>query len=145
MRRFTDSHQRDWSVSITVATAKRVRDLAGADILDLSSGGVFERLWADIVLVGEVLHAVCLPEITERGLSQEEFLEGLSGDSAEAARTALMDEIVSFTPDPRLRQALARVVQQARGQQAMEIERILTQDGPSSGDAPGSSASTLDR
>lgn len=132
-------------MSITIATAKRVRDLTGADILDLASGGAFERLWSDIVLVGDVLHAACLPQVAERGLSHEQFLEGLAGDSAEAARSALMDEIVSFTPDPRLRAALARVVQQAREQQAREIARIGTQDGTSSGDAPASSASTPDR
>jgi hypothetical protein len=140
MQTFTDSLHRTWDVCVTCASAKRARDLAGVDILDIT-GGSLERLERDIIAVGEVLHAICGPQ--RPGVALDEFLAALHGDSAHAARQALIDEIVSFTPDPSLRAALARVVTQARAE-AQARTAALTMDGSSSGDAPASSASTLD-
>lgn len=145
---FTDHTGRRWTVDVTVAAVKRVRAATKLDLLDLAGGKVLERLWSDPVLLGDVLFACCQQQAREHGVDEATFGELLAGDTIARATDALIDSLVSFTPDPRERAALARVVAQVRTQieQArtrMEQElpsRLATTDGTSSGAALASSA-----
>lgn len=113
---FSDHSGRRWTVDVTVAAIKRVRGATTLDLLDLAGGKVLERLWSDPVLLGDVLYAVCQQQAREHGVDEASFGELLAGDTIARATDALIDSLVSFTPDPRERAALARVVAQVRTQ-----------------------------
>ena len=156
MRTFTDNAGRTWSIALTVAAVKRVRDLAKVDLLDLSDGRIFEKLVADPVTLCDVLFAVCKPQADEVQVSDTEFGEAMAGDAIEHASKALIEELIQFFPNARERAALSRVIRTMDA--AMEKARTLVEQrledgeveramsaaisGPLSIDLPGSSAST---
>lgn len=156
MRTFTDARGRSWDLEITVATLKRIRAVAGVDLLEVAGGTLFDKLVADPVLLGDVLYAVVKPQADAQQVSDEDFGRALAGDVIDSATTALLAEIVAFFPSPR-----RRVLEQAmttlaawRAQALAAAERRLTDPGlwatveqaiaagGSSGSAPASSAST---
>lgn len=164
MRTFKDNAGRDWTVAINVNAIKRVRDLAKVNLLDVFEGKLIDRLAADPVLLCDVLYAVCKPQADTAGVSDEQFGEALAGDAIELATKALLEELVSFSPNPRDRAALGRVikalwnsVEKARDllearMNSSELENRLdiamrnaleTALGPSSGSVPASSEPSL--
>ena len=155
MRTFKDNAGRTWTISLTVAAVKRVRDLAKLDLLDLANGRVFERLVADPITLCDALYAACKPQADAEGISDEKFGEAMAGDAIEHASKALVEELIHFFPNARERAALSRVVQtmdaamdRARGVverriESGEIDRAIesAMAGPSSIDSPESSES----
>jgi len=125
MKQFTDNAGRQWTVEINVAALKRVKSLAGVDLLEVLDGTLIERLIRDPVLLCDVLYAACKPEADRLGVSDEEFGRAMAGDSIALATEALLDEIVSFCPSPRDRAALGRVLAATRT--AMEKARDLVE------------------
>jgi len=111
MRTFKDNAGRTWTISLTVAAVKRVRDLAKLDLLDLANGRVFERLVADPVTLCDALYAACKPQADAEGITDEQFGEAMAGDAIEHASKALVEELIQFFPNARERAALSRVVQ----------------------------------
>ena len=112
MRTFTDAMGRSWSLEITVATLKRVRAVAGVDLIEAAGGTLLDRLVADPVLLGDVLYACVKPQADERKITDEDFGRSLAGDAIDHATTALLEEFVAFFPSPRrrvLEQALAKM------------------------------------
>ncbi|MGD9692388.1 MAG: hypothetical protein AB7G17_13205 [Phycisphaerales bacterium] len=114
MKQFTDNAGRSWTVEVNVAALKRVKGLAGVDLLEVLDGTLIERLIRDPVLLCDVLFAACKPEADRVGVGDEEFGRAMAGDAIEAATGALLDEIVSFCPSPRDRAALGRVLAATR-------------------------------
>ena len=155
MRTFMDNAGRTWTISLTVAAVKRVRDLAKIDLLDLANGRVFERLVADPVTLCDALYAACKPQADAEGITDEAFGEAMAGDAIEHASKALVEELIQFFPNARERAALSRVVRtmdaamdRARSDverrlDGGEIERAIeaAMAGPSSTGSPVSSAS----
>jgi len=162
VKTFTDNSERLWNVEINVAAVKRVRDLAGVDLLEIVEGKLIERLIRDPILLCDIVYAVCKPQADEREISDEDFGRAMAGDAIEHATSALLEELVSFCPSPRDRKNLGRVLEatnrvmnKARDlvEQKLdsgELERIAEQvldgslpgaSGDSSGSAPASSAS----
>ena len=163
MRTFKDNAGRTWTISLTVAAVKRVRDLAKIDLLDLANGRVFERLVADPVTLCDALSAACKPQADAEGITDEAFGEAMAGDAIEHASKALVEELIQFFPNARERAARSRVVRtmdaamdRARGVverriESGEIERAIASAmepapemataGPSSTGSPVSSAS----
>jgi hypothetical protein len=160
MRTFSDALGRSWSIEITVATLKRVRALAGVDLIEAAGGTLLDRLVADPVLLGDVLYACVKPQADERKITDEDFGRSLAGDSIDTATTALLEEFVAFFPNPRRRvltqaltklagwRAAALAAAEARlNDPALEqaIQAALTQPpalpGTASGSVPASAAS----
>lgn len=159
MRTFKDNAGRTWTISLTVAAVKRVRDLAKIDLLDLANGRVLERLVADPVTLCDALYAACKPQADAEGITDEAFGEAMAGDAIEHASKALVEELIQFFPNARERAALSRVVRTMdaamdrardtveRRLDGGEIERAIeaamanTAAGPSFTDSPVSSAS----
>jgi len=125
MKQFTDNAGRQWTVEINVAALKRIKGLAGVDLLEVLDGTLIERLIRDPVLLCDVLYAACKPEADQRGVTDEEFGRAMAGDAIEHATEALLDEIVSFCPSPRDRAALGRVLAATRT--AMDKARDLVE------------------
>lgn len=132
MRSFTDNEGRMWAVAVHVASVKRVKGLAGVDLMEALDSGLIERFIRDPVLLCDVIYAVCKPEADERGVTDEEFGRAMAGDAIEHATEALLGEIVSFSPNPRDRAALGRVLKATNT--AMERARDLIETRLDSGE-----------
>ncbi len=155
MRTFTDALGRSWPLEITVATLKRVRAVAGVDLLEAAGGTLLDRLVADPVLLGDVLYACVKPQADERKITDEDFGRSLAGDAIEHATTALLEEFVAFFPSPRrrvLEKALTKLAGWRTAALAAAEARLDDPDldrtvlaalrGASSGNAPASAGST---
>ena len=116
MRTFKDNQGREWTVEITVAAIKRVRGLAGIDLMEVLEGsnGLIEKLVRDPVLLCDVIYAACKPQADERQVSDEAFGASMAGDAIEHATAALLEELVDFCPSPRDRANLGRVLKATR-------------------------------
>jgi hypothetical protein len=115
MNTFSDTQGRSWTVEVNVAALKRVRSLAGVDLLEAVEGsGLVERLMRDPVLLCDVVYALCKPEADQRGVSDEDFGRAMAGDPIDHATAAVLDGLVSFCPSPRDRAALGRVLDATR-------------------------------
>jgi hypothetical protein len=121
MREFRDDQGRPWQVALTVASALRVRDNVTVDVVDEESGErkavpfdmvdaanisqTFQVLRSQYAKIGEILYALLTKQVEAKGLSREDFLDGLRGDSLDAATKALEQELVDFFPQ-RLRKMI---------------------------------------
>ena len=157
MKSFTDNTDRTWTVSITVDAIKRVRGLLEVDLLDAISGNLIERLVKDPILLCDIVYAVCKPEADAQAVNDEDFGRAMAGDAIEQATKALLEELVSFSPSPRDRANLKRVLEttwkvmdkardliEARiegGELEQAAERALATLSDSSGDSQASPAS----
>jgi len=160
MKTFTDNAGRTWTVAINVDVLKRVRGLVDVNLLDIIDGKLIERLYRDPVLLCDVVYAVCKPEADARSVSDEDFGRAMAGDAIEQATKALLEELVLFSPSPRDRANLQRVLDttwqvmdKARDLvgarlATVDAEQIVAQalatSGTSSGSAPESPASIPD-
>ena len=161
MREFKDNEGRPWHVSLTVSSAARVKDLVRVvlppksadepaptepvafDIIDAGEiARTFQVLRSNFSALGETLAALLLPQIEQKGLTKEQFLDGLKGESLEQGGLAVEEELVSFFP-PRLRgvvTALAARMTELAETVTKQAEAALQTPGPSSGSVPASSA-----
>ena len=158
MKTFTDNAGRTWTIAINVDVLKRVRGLVDVNLLDILDGQLIERLYRDPVLLCDVVYAVCKSEADARSVSDEDFGRSMAGDAIEQATKALLEELVLFSPSPRDRANLQRVLEttwrvmdKARDLvearlATVDAEQIVAQalvtSGTSSGSAPASPAST---
>jgi hypothetical protein len=163
MREFKDNEGRPWHVSLTVSSASRVKDLVRVvlppksadepapteavpfDIIDAGEiARTFQVLRSNFSALGETLAALLLPQIEQKGLTKEQFLDGLKGESLEQGGLAVEEELVSFFP-PRLRgvvTALAARMTELAETVTKQAEAALLTPGPSSGSAAASPDST---
>jgi len=110
MKTFSDTAGRSWTITVNVDAIKRVRSLCNVDLLELAEGKLIEQLIRDPVLLCDVVYAVCKPQLDERSVSDEDFGRAMAGDAIEHATTALLEELVNFSPNPRDRAAALRVL-----------------------------------
>lgn len=132
MRTFKDNAGRTWTVSITVDAIKRVRGLLDVDLLEVVGGKLIDQLISDPVLLCDIVYAVCKPEADAQGISDEDFGKAMAGDAIEHATEALLDELVSFSPSPRDRANLQRVLETTR--KVMDKARDLVEQRIESGE-----------
>ena len=114
MKQFTDTQGRSWTIEINVAALKRVKGLTGVDLMDVLDGDLVQRFIRDPVLLCDVLYAVCKPQADKENITDEDFGRAMAGDAIERATESLLDEIVSFCPNPRDRAALGKVLEATR-------------------------------
>lgn len=168
MREFKDDEGRPWRVALTVGSVLRVKDMVTVDVeqedgtrrsqpFDMADAAqistTFQVLRSQYAKIGEVLYALLVKQIEERKLSREDFLDGLRGDSLEAATKVLEQELVDFFP-PRLRKMIAllatkmdevagEMLTQAEAKlEAATIESLAAPSGMPSGKPQESSEST---
>jgi hypothetical protein len=160
MKTFADNAGRTWTVAINVDAIKRVRDLLEVDLLEILDGKLIEKLYRDPVLLCDVVYAACKPEADARNVTDEDFGRAMAGDVIEHATKALLEELVGFSPSPRDRANLQRVLETTwnvmdKARDAIEaklatvntedlVAQALAMSGNSSGAAPAPSASNPD-
>lgn len=176
MKEFRDDQGRPWMVALTVASAERVRGLVTIDVtedvdqpdgtvkrqtrqvpFDLIDAGTINRtlevLRSNYGKIGEILYAICRGQVEERKLTKEQFLDGLRGDSLEAAQRALEEELVDFFPPglrkmvglmvAKVREMAATLMSQAEAElETTTVDQLLERSGTLSTSAPESLAST---
>lgn len=121
MRTFVDKEGRNWQVSVTVSTIKRVRGICKVDLNSIVevdddnnlNTSLLNRLTDDPVLLVDVLYAVCKPEADKLGVTDEQFGEAMVGDVIANATAALLDEIVDFFPGTK-RLAMQKILRAVR-------------------------------
>ena len=91
MPSFKDTEGRVWTLRITVAAIRRIKDIAGIDLGDFSvfgEGGPFSDLGSDSCRLVEIVYAAVKPEADIIGVTMEKFMESLY--PATAMRFALL-------------------------------------------------------
>lgn len=133
MKVFKDRQGKQWEISITVGTIKRVKDILGINLLDAVSTDLLDTIRTDPVFLCDLLYAICKPQADRDGVTDIDFGEGLAGDSIADATDAFLSELVDFFPQSQrnlLRKALAKV-EQAEKQMTetldQQIDKILDQ------------------
>lgn len=125
MQSFRDNEGRTWAVAVDVASIKRARALAGFDLAGvLDRREDVDRLARDPVLLVDVLYAVCKPEADSRGVSDEDFGRAMAGDALEHAVNALVEAIVSFSPNPRVRAMHRLALAKARTAETKALDAL---------------------
>lgn len=121
MKTFSDSAGRAWTVVVNVDAIKRVRDLAGVNLLEVVEGKLIDRLVADPVLLCDVVYALCKEQADAKGVSDREFGVSMSGDAIDSATGALLEELVGFFPQGR-RRLLAKALEKLRRLEAATLQ-----------------------
>lgn len=109
MREFRDDQGRPWLVKMSVEAAKRVKATVKVDgpdgkeipfdLIDTATINLtLTILRSKFIVVGEVLAALLDKQIEEKGLTKEQFLDDIRGDSLDTARKVIEDEIIDFFP-----------------------------------------------
>lgn len=158
MKTFKDNAGRTWTIAVTVDAVKRVRDLLKEDLLDVEN--VLKRLLVDPILLCDVIYCVCKPQADAEQISDVQFAQAMAGDAIAHAKTALVEEIVNFSPDPRDRENLGLAVEKFNAMAdrareliktklespalSREIEAALSAVGASFTNSPESSESIRD-
>lgn len=151
MKLFKDGSGREWIIAVNYSAKQRVQAKTQIDLFNVQ---VFEDLGKDVGKLIDVICAVCEPQLKEKGITADQFLDSLTGDSLEQAGDALLEEIINFFPQKR-RETLRKILATAKtvqdraaalidqklesGEILQSLERHLN---PSSGNAPESAAST---
>lgn len=153
MRSFTDNNGKRWDLELNVASARRVRDRTGVDLLKVLDPGaeVLKKLSDDAFLLYDVILAL---------LDADESLgEVMDQDCLTSAGEALMQAILDFFPRQKVgpvRKVMdrARTALEKRKQTAitdleeraekLDVEAAIDEliSGSSSGSSPDSLVST---
>lgn len=131
MKLFRDAKGREWPISVNVTSVKRVKSLMDVNLLEVIGGDLSNRLMSDPILLGDVLYALCKPDVDAKGVTDADFGEGLWGDVIDSASAALWDELINFFQNARDRAALRRTIELA--QAVRERTRALVEARLNSG------------
>ena len=122
---FKDTNGREWRIRLTGPKLKKVREATGISLATPSGEGAVSAT-ADGEVLTRVLWLLCGDQETEGGnVTPEQFGEAVAnGDVFEAARKALHDAIVDFTP-PSQREMLLKVLETEQKEQAARMEVVM--------------------
>ena len=98
MHSFADSTGNTWIINITIGAAKRVRDLAGVDLLALTEGDppLMTHLETDIALLCDVIFAIVRPQAEKININDTQFAELLGGEVIRTAHDAFWSALLDF-------------------------------------------------
>ena len=122
MPSFKETEGRVWTLRITVAAIRRIKDIAGIDLGDFSvfgEGGPFSDLGSDSCRLVEIVYAAVKPEADILGVTMEKFMESFVGETVVKASEALLESLADFFP----------------GSQGLLIRRALELSGKAKEDA----------
>jgi hypothetical protein len=145
MRTFTDATGRSWTLAVTVDALKRVRALAGVDLVEAVTGDLWARMIEDPVLLCDAVFALAKPEADARNVSDADFGRAMGGDALGGALLALQEELVGFFPSHQRVRLVARMLEATEAMQRKvkeAAERLRATCGASSGASPASAGAT---
>jgi len=151
MAAFKDNAGREWVITVTVDSIKRVRSLLKVDLVECVAGDLWERMVNDPVLVANTVYALAKPQADAAKVSDEDFGKAMFGEPLADALEALQDELVRFFPRHQRTTLVAKMLTVAekvmtRVRADRETLAAAVSTPPASGDgsagSPESSAST---
>lgn len=107
MKQFKDKQGRDWTIEVTVGSARRVRDLTGFVLLSPDIMKTTTALAGDLVTMVDVTYALCKPQADERSVTDEQFGVMMRDVDLNAVLKSIMEETVDFFP--QCREAMIRI------------------------------------
>ena len=98
MKTFKDKAGRNWTISINIAAARRLRDTLNVDLLQPEVGDppLLTRLGTDEILLGEVLCCLLSDQFETHGVGEDDVLAAFDGDTLLAAQTAFYEDLADF-------------------------------------------------
>jgi hypothetical protein len=134
MKTFTDNAGKTWSVSMTIDSVKRVRDLLSVNLVEPEAGEppLLTRLGTDEILLCDVVYCLIKPQADQLGVSDGDFGRALGGDAILSAQTALYEELADFF-QKRGRPDRAKAVTAQKEMIELAIQRVtmkLTEMNP---------------
>jgi hypothetical protein len=110
-------------------------------------------LRSQFIVVGEVLCALLDKQLSDRGITPDQFLEGLRGDALDEARKVVEQEWIDFFPNSlrkmiglmarKMTEVQQTMMDHAEAQlESVTVEALIAQSGAASTKLPGSSEST---
>jgi hypothetical protein len=125
MKAFTDNASKTWSVSMTIDSVKRVRDLLSVNLVEPEAGDppLLTRLGTDEILLCDVVYCLIKPQADQLGVTDADFGRALGGDAILAAQTALYEELADFF-QKRGRSDRAKAVTAQKEMIDLAIERV---------------------
>ena len=124
MKTFTDTADRVWTVQLNVDAIRRVKALAGVNLLEAAEGKLLQTLAGDPVLLCDVLYAVLKPEVDAKSVTDADFGKALAGDAIDQATAALLEALVDFFPLGR-RKVLGLALRKMREVEGKAIDVAL--------------------
>jgi len=156
MKTFNDAAGRTWTISLTLGTAARVRDVLGIDLLQPEVGDppLLTRLGTDELLLGGVICCLLAGQFEANKVTEQEVRDAFDGNTLLAAQQAFYEELIDFfrgrgrTDRAKAVAAQARVIEAAVKAveariDALDIDEAIA--GAMSGPSPAPSASTPGR
>ncbi len=122
---FKDVNGREWRIRLTGPKLTKVREATGITLATPSGEGAVSAM-ADGEILTRVLWLLCGDQESEGGkVTAEQFGEAVaSGEVFEAAREALKEAVVDFTP-PSQRPMLLKVLEAEQKEQAARTEVVI--------------------
>lgn len=108
MTEFHDSTGRSWALTLTIGSAKDIYDRTGVDLLNPTSlirtneegivdeNSVIFRFYTDDLFVSDIISNLVEKQAKERGMSKEDVLNLLDGETCKKAYDAFMKEYRNF-------------------------------------------------
>lgn len=124
MATFRDGAGREWQLSVTVATVKRVKETTGVHLTKLVDDQFkpLHDLLTDPVELVNTVFAMIQPQAQQIGITDEQFGESLTGDSVEQMAKAFVEALVDFFPS-RQGQLLKNLIAKAERVQQMTLAK----------------------
>ena len=98
MKTFKDKADRNWTIGINLAVAKRLRDTLNVDLLQPEVGDppLLTRLGTDEILLGEVLCVLLADQFDAHKVSADDVMAAFDGQTLLAAQEAFYEDLVDF-------------------------------------------------
>jgi len=98
MKTFKDKADRNWTIGINLAVAKRLRDTLNVDLLQPEIGDppLLTRLGTDEILLGEVLCVLLSDQFDAHKVDANDVLAAFDGQTLLAAQEAFYEDLVDF-------------------------------------------------
>ena len=98
MAKFTDKTGQEWSVAITAAELRRVKQLLGIKLDQAVHDDTPANIEGDAALAVDVVYLLCKPQADERKIGDEDFGRLLDEDAFVKAKDALWEALAEFYP-----------------------------------------------
>ncbi len=98
MQVFKDNANRDWSLSLTIGTAMKVKDTLGVDLLQPETGDppLLTRLGTDEMLLAQVIAALLESQFELHQIDAERIYQSFDGPTFARAHEAFYKELIDF-------------------------------------------------
>jgi|688.fasta_scaffold259598_3 hypothetical protein len=144
MSAFKDGLNREWVISITCGSLKRVVESAGFDIADFSNGKLMEMVAGNVSNLVPTLWPLVKSQAEQKSINEESFADGLFGAGIDNAVAAIKEALLDFYP-PSRRPILSALLKKA--DETMEAAFLKAEakiaEGPPDSESGGSLPTTV--